>query len=370
MASARVAPAALGSRLRPPAKTAGRRSTKCFLRQPSVFPGVRFRLLQSSRTAVVARAQDYTQLTIIKLKEELRSRGLALSGSKAVLIRRLQDNDAADQQVAAASPADTATLFPDGGPMPEFSEVTKHELLQELRRRGDPILGRSKIDLYDRLQQLITYSSTGFSPGGSPTPIVDDVSGRPSYPVSDVSVESSDAGAAYKAAYRGISSNDFDPSGYTSMDLSSILQALQLPSSGRKAEMIFRLQTFREREGLIQGSGGTQIGPAAAPAAQRSDSPEDVAGIRAAIDRMSDQEVASALQTQGVKLDGDAATLRERLQLMLLVEAREERGGREDTDIEQLTEQARDEVCCTCTAALLFSLRLVERPCLLSLMQN
>lgn len=160
-------------------------------------------------------------------------------------------------------------------------------------------------------------------------------------------VESSDAGAAYKAAYRGISSNDFDLSGYTSMDLSSTLQALRLPSSGRKAEMIFRLQQFREREGLIQGSGGSQIGPAVPPAAQRSDSPEDVAGIRAAIDRMSDQEVASALQTQGVKLDGDAATLRERLQLMLLVEARAERGGGEDTDIEQLTEQARDEVSCT-----------------------
>lgn len=227
--------------------------------------------------------------------------------------------------------------------MPDFSEVTKHELLQELRRRGDPILGRSKIDLYDRLQQLTAVPSAGYAPGGSPTPILDDVSGVPTYPVSDVSVESSDAGSAYKAAYQSVSSPDFDASSRTSLDLSAMLRALQLPSGGRKAEMIFRLEEFREKEGLVQSSDGEQLGPAVAASGRVRDRPEDVQEIRSAIARMSDDDVAAALKTQGVVLAGDPRARRERLELMLLVEAREERGGAV-SDIEALTEQARDEV--------------------------
>lgn len=349
MAATRVAPATVGRQLRRPGCRTARRHAPCL--SGHVFAGVRARVQLSSRTAIVAGAEDYSKLTIVKLKEELRARGLPLSGSKAVLARRLQDSDASDAQSATATPRDTASLFPNGGPMPDFSEVTKHELLQELRRRGDPILGRSKIDLYDRLQQLTSDPSTGYSPGGSPTPILDDLSGVPTFPVSDVSLESSDPGSAYKAAYQSLSSSDFDPSVCTALDLSSMLQALQLPSGGRKAEMIYRLEEFREKEGLVQSPGGGQFGPAVAASATRRDRPEDVQEIRSAIARMSDDDVAAALRTQGVVLDGDPRTLRERLELMLLVEAREERGG-DESSVEALTEQARDEVCSCLHAAM------------------
>lgn len=341
MACAGVAPASLARRIARHDVPRIRKHGRCIACSPSIPRGLRALLPRISRTAQIARAQDYTQLTIAKLKDDLRARGLPLAGSKAVLVRRLQDNDAEDD---ASSPADgyseTAQLFPSGGPMPEFSEVTKSELLQELRRRGDPILGRSKIDLYERLQRVLLGLE---EPGGPPTPIRD-FAGNPTYPVEDESTTSRDKATAYKAARNFVVDPEFNPEATTAIELNSILQALGLPSSGRKAEMIFRLEQFLEGEGVGKNQGGT-FGAMSGSRGHLEGRPEEVAQVRAILEQMSDDEVATALKSQGVVVSGDPRSMRERLELMLLVEARAERSESDGNDIELLTEQAREEVC-------------------------
>ena len=354
-----VAPASVSRRAQQLHVRRRLQSSRHLLYSPLGIHRVQDRCSQCSRTAQIARAQDYSKRTIVKLKEELRERGLPLAGSKAVIVRRLQDNDAEKNGSSTTfDSSDSAQLFPDGGPMPEFSQVTKSELLQELRRRGDPILARSKIDLYERLQQLVLNDVSGFMPGSSPTPITD-VSGNPTYPVADQSTLSSDKEAAFEAARSIVTAPDFNPEATTAIELNSILQGLKLPSSGRKAEMIFRVKQFVESQG--QGGTPSQMPAAAGPV---QGSPEEVAEVRAVLEQMSDEEVVAALRSQGVSITGAPRSLRERLELMLLVEARAERGDADDGAMHALEEQARDEVCadvlgqavfCPCRLVLLLA---------------
>eukprot|EP00892_Ulva_mutabilis_P002530 jgi/Ulvmu1/12278/UM087_0012.1 len=335
MACAGVAPASLSRRIQRHDLARIRKCAHVLSCSPSVIGGRRARF-PSCRTAQIARARDYSKLTIVKLKDELRGRGLPLSGSKAVLVRRLQDNDAEDDETSpTAASSDSAQLFPNGGPMPDFSEVTKSELLQELRRRGDPILGRSKIDLYERLQQLILDNG---ALGGAPTPIAD-ISGNPTFPVIDESTLSSDRAAAYKAARKVVMDPEFNPEATTAIELNAILQGLRLSSSGRKAELIFRVQQYIANERALQGDTASQQ----PTAGQAEGSTEEIAQVQAILEQMSDDEVAATLKSQGVIVNGGPRSMRERLELMLLVEARSERSGTEDDGLELLTEQARDE---------------------------
>lgn len=80
---------------------------------------------------------DLTKLTVVEIKEQLRKRGLKVSGKKQELIQRLQGNERAAGQYSSGSQ--------------EYSKMKVAELREELKKRGEKTTGR-KAELVERLQ--------------------------------------------------------------------------------------------------------------------------------------------------------------------------------------------------------------------------
>ncbi|TVY73615.1 E3 ubiquitin-protein ligase Zswim2 [Lachnellula suecica] len=87
---------------------------------------------------------DWASLTVSELKDELRTRGLTVSGKKSDLIDRLNAADGASSDSSQPEPVAAVEARQD------FSGMTVPQLKSELTRRGLTISGR-KADLLNRL---------------------------------------------------------------------------------------------------------------------------------------------------------------------------------------------------------------------------
>eukprot|EP00913_Durusdinium_trenchii_P022185 g20845.t1 len=115
----------------------------------------------SKRTREAAPADlDFGSMTVVELKEELRKRGLKVSGKKQELIERLQAQNGAVQDSGAPTPAVRAiprsrvAIGPFGGEQGAAADYTKMkvaELREELKKLQQPTTGR-KDELIQRLQ--------------------------------------------------------------------------------------------------------------------------------------------------------------------------------------------------------------------------
>lgn len=80
---------------------------------------------------------DLRKITVVEIKEQLRKRGLKVSGKKQELIQRLQGNERAAGQYSSGSQ--------------EYSKMKVAELREELKKLGEKTTGR-KAELVERLQ--------------------------------------------------------------------------------------------------------------------------------------------------------------------------------------------------------------------------
>lgn len=99
----------------------------------------------SKRTREAAPADlDFGSMTVVELKEELRKRGLKVSGKKQELIERLQAQNGAVQDSGAPSAGEQ-------GAAADYTKMKVAELREELKKLQQPTTGR-KDELIQRLQ--------------------------------------------------------------------------------------------------------------------------------------------------------------------------------------------------------------------------
>eukprot|EP00434_Breviolum_minutum_P025382 symbB.v1.2.022424.t1/scaffold1980.1/size93873/2 len=91
---------------------------------------------------------DFTKLTVVEIKEELRKRGLKVSGKKQELIQRLQGKEASQGGDDSGSQA------------PEYAKMKVAELREELKKLGEKTTGR-KAELVERLAACQTSNAKG-----------------------------------------------------------------------------------------------------------------------------------------------------------------------------------------------------------------
>lgn len=192
-------------------------------------------------STAVCRAEQYTGWPRARLTDELRRRYLPVTGSKDILVSRLLEDDTLCSQTTLgdkAGPVNTiASSIRDRGVLPPFSKVTKVQIIAELRRRGATSSAKTKIELYDALQEFLQLATSG---DGVPT--------RDTQLTSSAQRSDSDASVrneSFLEAVTTLSDPGYNPDGETAEQLRCMLQALQLPCKGRKAELLGRLNAYR-----------------------------------------------------------------------------------------------------------------------------
>jgi len=154
-----------------------------------------------SDVLLVGRDEFYALATAARLKEELKKRGLKLSGTKADIVARLRDDDATP---AAAAPAAEADAAPPAGPPPLAFEAIEAlptvAALKDALRARKLKLGGKKAELRQRLvDDLGAYRAAAASAAASAAPAPPPAA--PAHPIHAVYAGLDDAGlrAAAKA---------------------------------------------------------------------------------------------------------------------------------------------------------------------------
>ena len=273
----------------------------------------------AARTAARAAASDGGALTEreldgwtkVELKEECQRRGLSMSGLKAELVERLlahPQHDASQFVPHMREPvADTAALFPDGGPMPGKYRVHLVELQAELRRRGAANTGGSKDELYHRLRKLVL--------------------GLASDDDDDAAAPSTAEGEALVGGFTlaELVSTEFDPAALSMAQLADVLRAFGLPTAGRKAELIARLQPVLADEVTAAAMAANLRGEVAPE--WRARATEEERRVRAQVAAMQLDDVLEDMRARGEVATGPEAIMRERLTRLLLSDREGERGA-------------------------------------------
>lgn len=172
---------------------------------------------------------EYKQWARTQLTEELRSRYLPITGSKDVLVSRLEEDDELCAQVPpqgrGRKSQNIALSIRNEGIVPPFNKVTKAQIVAELRRRGAEVSAKSKIELYEALEAAVR-STQGDSYVASPP-------------------DSTSEAKNFAEAMNLISNPAYEPASASVDELRSLLQLLKVPSEGTKAELLEQVNSYR-----------------------------------------------------------------------------------------------------------------------------
>lgn len=194
------------------------------------------------RLLVGAPCAEYTEWPRAQLTEELRRRYLPITGSKDVLVSRLLEDDSLCSQISTDKGSSTqqrmALSIREDGVVPPFNKVTKAQIITELRRRGAMVSAKTKIELYEVLQEAVRLAKAG-----------DSLPEMASQFETDAEVAGNATASAqnetFAQALNIVSDPTYNPASATVAELRGLLQALKVPVQGRKAELLARVNAYR-----------------------------------------------------------------------------------------------------------------------------
>jgi predicted HTH domain antitoxin len=290
-----------------------------------------------------AASKDWSHMSMEELMEALLARGQDPIGSKEKLAERLaalEESEDSDDSETEDRPRPKLRggqqwrlrerpTFPDCGPMPDISLVRINDLEQELRRRGVPIVGYRKQDLYDLVQlamerksQALTLSDDelarwllerGVLPQGTREELTALVS------AGMVAETGGSVGSEFGSFTRDdLLDPSFDPSELTIPQLRGILRGFNASTLGRKAELVDRVSGMLEVASM-----GLHAPQSALALSDKKVKME----ARRIVDTMSVEECRQELRRRGHSEEGPPERVQERLQLVLIVDSQRQATG-------------------------------------------
>lgn len=216
--------------------------------------------------------QDWTKLTVAELRDELMSRGLPATGKKAELISALEEIDASGDEMdlllgeeedeeedielaeLARAAREAVDLFEEksvlGLPSPsmrDWSVLTVKELRDELKMRGLPTTGK-KADLVAALEgvELEPQAEAVVEEDDDTDFDLDDVDmeelGKAARQAAELYNGADDEEPSDEALWEIENSSSMDYQSMTVAELKDELRSRGLPVSGRKSDLIERLE--------------------------------------------------------------------------------------------------------------------------------